>query len=296
LSSDLTIVVPAYNEASALETFLPQLLEFCSDHGHRVILVNDGSRDGTADLLATYADRTELTVVTNKVNRGYGGAVKAGLTRVATEYAVTMDADGQHRLEDVTRLHDEIRATDADMIVGGRERMVGESRYRRVGKALIRRVAKVLMPMRIHDLNSGMRICRSRLVTRYLHLCPDSMAFCDIITLVFISQKHLVTESPIVVVNRVDGVSKANTMTAVVTVKELINIVVLFNPMKVFLPGALLLILGGIAWGTAAFVRYGQGVSVGATLAVVSGLLLFFLALIAEQLSSIRRDLGPDEP
>jgi hypothetical protein len=296
LSSELTIVIPAYDEAATLDSALPEVLQLCEDRGFRLILVDDGSTDGTAGVAGRHAGHEALLVVTNKVNRGYGGAIKAGIAQANTEFVMTMDADGQHRLGDVTRLYDEILARDADMVIGARRPTSRESRYRRIGKSLIRTVAKLLLPVRIRDLNSGMRIMRTGLAKRYLHLCPDSMAFSDTFTLVFVSQRHLVTEVPIEVGQRRDGTSKVSTMTAVDTVREIINIVVLFNPMRIFLPLSLFLVVGGVAWGATAIALYGRGVSVGAMLAVVSGLIVFFLALIAEQLSALRRSHSPYEP
>lgn len=288
--SDLTLVIPVYNEEQALAAFLPELLAFCAEGGHQLVMVDDGSRDGSAALLAAHQATPGLTVLRHKLNRGYGGALKTGLAAAKTRYVITLDADGQHRLADIDRLYAGIRDTDADMIVGRRPRDCTGGWYRRLGKRLIRWTARRLMPVPIEDLNSGMKIYQTRLVQQYLPLCPDSMAFSDTIALIFISQRHLVQELPIDIEPRQGGSSTINTMTALETVRQILNMVVLFNPMQVFLPIALGLFLAGFAWGLP-IVLSGRGVSVGALLGMVSGLLFFFLGLLAEQLSQLRRSM-----
>ena len=72
---------------------------------------------------------------------------------------------------------------------------------------------------------------------------------------------------------------------------EILNLVVLFNPMRIFLPISIASILLGVIWGLPIALR-GNGISVGAMLAIVTGIIFFFLALLAEQISLIRRDRG----
>ena len=171
-----------------------------------------------------------LSGIRNKVRQGYGGAIKCGIAAAKTDYIVTIDADGQHLMDDVQTLFEEICATDADMIVGGRTNIEGEGWYRKLGKILIRGIAKALMPLNVHDINSGMKVYNTELARRYSELCPDSMAYSNVITLAFINQKHLVLERPIRILPRTHGTSTIDTMTALDTVRQILNIVVLFNP------------------------------------------------------------------
>jgi len=284
----LTVVVPAYNEQAALPTSLPPLLECCERRGWSLIVVDDGSTDGTAGILDAFSDRECLSVIRHKLNRGYGGALKSGIAAVESEYVVTVDADGQHRAEDLEVLLEELIAKDADMVIGRRTGAPTAGWYRELGKALIRFVAHVLMEFKVHDINSGMKIYDSRLAQRYLHLCPSTMAFSDVITLVFISERRRVLERDIQVRPRTDGESTISTATAVDTLREILNIVVLFNPMRIFLPIAASSVLLGILWGLPIVLR-GSGVSVGAMLAILTGTVFFLLGLLAEQVSQIRR-------
>ncbi|MBI1287434.1 MAG: glycosyltransferase [Flavobacteriales bacterium] len=287
--NDLSIIIPAYNEEDSLKVLLPELLEFVQTNGLQLIIVNDGSKDGTLEVLKAHQGAERFQFFSHKVNRGYGGAIKTGVRNATTKYVITIDADGQHDLNDVLALHKQIIETDADMIVGSRMAHKNASLYRGLGKWLIRSFAKILLPIHIEDINSGMKIYNAEMAKRYIRLCPDHMAYSDIIAMVFISKRHLVLETPINIKPRTAGVSTISTLTAIDTVKEILNIVILFNPMRVFFPIAILSIVAALTWGIPIALR-GRGVSTGAMLGFTTGLLFFFLGLIAEQLSQIRKD------
>ena len=291
----LTVVVPVYNEEQALSSFAPCLIEFCRSRGWMTVFVNDGSCDQTGQILDHLSASQEARVVHHKVNRGYGGALKTGISHVTTPFLVTMDGDGQHSPHDVERILQFAIESDADMVVGKRDAQGASGAYRSFGKFLIRSFTKILMPLPITDLNSGFKFYRTESVKRYMTVCPDSMAFSDVITLVFLSEHNLVLEHPIQVSPRQAGQSMINTFTAFETVIQVLNIALMFNPLKLFLPISALCMLAGFGWGIP-FVLLGRGVSVGAMLAVVTGLLFFVLGLLASQLSAIRMERLRDLP
>jgi glycosyltransferase involved in cell wall biosynthesis len=291
----LTVVVPVYNEEQALPSFAPCLIELCRAKGWTTIFVNDGSSDHTRQILDHLSSSQDVHVAHQKVNRGYGGALKTGIGHVTTPFLVTMDGDGQHSPEDVERIFQYAMETDADMVVGKRNEQGASSAYRTLGKFLIRSFTRILMPLPLTDLNSGFKFYRTDLAKRYMTVCPDSMAFSDVITLVFLSEHNLVVEYPIQISPRKTGQSMISTLTAFETVIQVLNIVLMFNPLKVFLPMSALCILAGFGWGIP-FVLLGRGVSVGAMLAIVTGLIFFLLGLIASQLSAIRMERLRDLP
>ncbi|NPV56841.1 MAG: glycosyltransferase family 2 protein [Anaerolineae bacterium] len=285
----LTVVIPAYNEADALAEFLPRVAAACGEHNWRLVVVDDGSTDRSmAVLMQIHAQHRQLEVISHKVNRGYGAALKSGLAHVTTSYAITIDADGQHRIEDIQRLLTALQRTNADLVIGSRSQEATKDGYRRLGKAIIRGLARLLITLNIQDLNSGMKLYRTELVKRYLHLCPNSMAFSDVITLLFVHQRHRVVEEPISINPRQTGSSTISTLTAVDTVLEIMHIVMLLDPQRIFLPAAMVCFAFGLVWGLP-IVLMGRGVSVGAMLAIVTGLVLLALGLLAEQLALIRR-------
>jgi len=286
----LSIVVPIYNEAASLPGLLTELVPYCRVRKWKLILVNDGSTDDSPAILKNYEEDPNIKIIHHKVNRGYGGALKTGVLGADTRYVVTMDADGQHETSDLDELLRFTMEKSADLVVGKRGEQSFSGLYRNIGKWMIRKFATLLMPVHISDLNSGFKLYQTKLVQRYLSICPDSMAFSDVITLIFIKKRHLVLEHPITIKKRATGKSTISTYTAIQTVMEIINITMLFNPLRIFLSLSVVCIGFGFAWGIPILLR-ARGVSVGAMLAIVTGLLFFFIGLIAEQLSAMRLGL-----
>lgn len=284
--TSVTIVVPAHNERDALPVTLPTLIAYCRRLGWELIVVDDGSVDGTGAVLEPFAARGDLVVVVHKVRRGYGAAIKSGVQAARTELVATVDADGQHDLDDVVRLVRLLEDADADMAVGDRGRTSGH--YREVGKWLIRRLARAVLPVPIRDINSGIKVYRAELGRRYAPLCPDAMAYSDIVTLVFLHHGHRVIEAPVRIRSRIAGTSTISTRTAFETSMALLHVLMLFNPMRIFLPLATVLVGAGVLWGLP-IVLAGRGVSVGAMLAIVTGVLMFAIGLVSEQLAMIRK-------
>jgi hypothetical protein len=193
-------------------------------------------------------------------------------------------------LSDIEKLLDLMLEKDADMIVGSRVGSKQNHWYRELGKWIIRRVAAMMMPMPLKDLNSGFKLYRTELVKRYIPLCPNSMAFSDVITLIFLNEHHKVVETPVEIHPRRSGKSKINTRTAFETVLEIINLVMLLAPLRFFLPASIICFLIGFGWGIPLIIS-GRGVSVGSMLAIVTALIFFTLGLVSEQLSQLRKEL-----
>ena len=287
--SQLTIIIPAYNEAASLPQLIHELLPFAQLKNFKVIIVNDGSKDDTRAVLERSTTLSEnISIINHKVNRGYGGALKSGINKARTQYCITIDADGQHSLSDIDRLLNTIKETNADLVIGSRKGNSESGYYREFGKTILRWVAKLLMPLKIYDINSGIKIYDTRLAQKYIQICPDSMAFSDVITLTFVYQRNLVLEIPVKINQRKAGKSTIGMRTAFETLIEIINIVVLFNPLRIFLPLSFICILASIIWEIPIFLS-GQGVSIGALLGFMTGIIFFLLGLIAEQLGNIRR-------
>ena len=129
----LSLVIPAYNEEENLRRILPEIGAACAAEGWTLIVVDDGSTDRTAAAVDEYraavgkraGDRADdrvggppIVFLRHKVNRGYGGALKTGLRAATTDYALTLDADGQHDIGEAAKMLAEIVSADADLVVG----------------------------------------------------------------------------------------------------------------------------------------------------------------------------------
>src|ERR1051326_668041 len=115
----LTIIVPVYNEMETLPEVAPKIIQYATAKQWPIIFVDDGSKDGSGKYLDTLQVPL-ISVLHHKVNRGYGGAIKTGIQHVSMPYCVTLDADGQHTLEDIERVFRFALEKDADMVVGDR--------------------------------------------------------------------------------------------------------------------------------------------------------------------------------
>ncbi len=289
----LTIVIPCYNEEESLKENINKLVEFAQINSFNLIFVNDGSNDGTQKILDNFKSNENVKIIEHIINRGYGAALKSGIFAADTDYVITMDADGQHNMNDIKIFYELIKNNRADLIVGKREKSKSDSAYRSIGKFLIRKLANYLVPSKITDINSGFKIYRTSLAKKYIQLCPDSMAFSDVITLIFVSQKHFVLEQNIKTNPRIKGSSTISTKTAFETVIEILNIVMFFNPLKIFITISVFFIACGILWGLPILLK-GKGISIGASLLINTGLIFSLLGLISEQLSLIRKQLIRD--
>ncbi|MEN6445904.1 MAG: glycosyltransferase family 2 protein [Candidatus Cloacimonas sp.] len=289
MDKSVTVIVPTYNEEGSIPLFFPKLADFCQKRSWKLIIVNDCSTDFTAKLLEDYSERENIQIIRHKVNKGYGAAIKTGIKEAKTDLCLTIDADGQHTLEDMDKLYRRIILEDADMVMGSRKGQKSVTAFKGFGKWIIRTFAKLMMPVKIYDLNTGMRIFQTELAQQVIHQCPDGMSFSDTFTLIFINYKHFVLEEPITILPRTTGKSKTHLKTAFETLMEIINIIVMFSPLRIFLPLAALFFVAGFLWGIR-MILLDKGITSGSAFMMLMGVLLFLLGLITEQISLIRKN------
>ena len=173
----IIVVLPAYNETSGIGDLLNSFCEAIADEGKpcRLIVVNDGSTDGTGDVVRSFADRIDLEVINHPQNRGLAEAIKTGLIRAAETCAdgdtiVTMDADNSHLPGLLFRMVRLIREGN-DVVIASRyqrgAKIRGLSLYRQLlsyGAAVVFRAS---LPMQgVRDYTCGYRAYRAGLLKR----------------------------------------------------------------------------------------------------------------------------------
>lgn len=246
-SRGVTLVVPAYNEEGGIEGVVRRLMALDLGAPMELLVVDDGSTDGTRAKLDSLEDEfSNLRVIDHGRNRGYGASLKTGFRQAANEVVVITDADATYP-ED--RIRDLLDCVDrgAEMAVGAR---VGESVHipliRRPAKWALRQLASYLAGVRIPDLNSGLRAFRRELVETYMGILPDGFSFTTTITLASLTNHHEVEYVSIDYAHR-SGSSKIKPIQDTLRfISLIIRTVLYFNPLKVFYPlfGGLLLLLG----------------------------------------------------
>jgi glycosyltransferase involved in cell wall biosynthesis len=279
----VTIVIPAHNEEGAIGEVLAALSRQLPANVAEIILVNDGSTDRTQEI----AEASGVRVIRQPSNRGYGAALKAGIRAAKTDYVLTMDADGQHRQEDVARLCAAVSGkSPPDCVIGHRTKLVHSPLWRMPGKWFLTRLARILTRKDIKDLNSGLRVMRRDVIGRYMHLCPSGFSFSTTSTFALASRGYTIEFLPIQVERRV-GKSSVSVATGFQTILLVLRLASLFNPLRVFLPLSLFFIFGGIIWSIP-YLLDGEGVTVAAMLAFLTGVTLFGLGLICDQVAQLR--------
>jgi len=279
----VSIVIPAFNEEGGIGRVLEQLQANLPPTVLEVIVVDDGSTDRTLEI----AKKAGVRVLHHKSNRGYGASLKTGIHAAKGAFILTMDSDGQHRMEDITKLCNESTNEDPPTcVIGQRMAILHSSLWRMPGKWFLRWQAQFLTQKKIPDLNSGLRLMKRDILVKYMRLCPQGFSFSTTITMAFLSRGYAVDFMPIEVEKRT-GKSTVSVRTGFTTILLVLRLATLFNPLRIFLPASFICFIGGTAWGVP-YVLDNQGITVASMLAILTGVLLFALGLICDQVAQLR--------
>ena len=282
-NSNVSIVIPAYNEEHGLPNVLKTLRAW-RERGAEILVVDDGSTDNTARVALENGAR----VIRHRNNKGYGAALKAGIRAAERENVVTFDADGQFDANDIEKLVNALN--DCDMAVGIRPQGAGSPTLRKPGKWLLGKTANYLAQTEIPDLNCGFRALRADTAKRFLNLLPNGFSFTTTLTLAMFKDGYNVAYLPIAVHPRTTGTSRVRVADGFNTLLLIIRIVALFDPLKVFLPASALLFFIGIVYLVLDSIALGRAnVASGAVILFVSAFMTFMFGILADQVSAIRR-------
>jgi glycosyltransferase involved in cell wall biosynthesis len=238
---ELSIVIPAYNEVDAVAATVEQIRAALSELPMRfeIIVVDDGSTDGTR----TAAGRSGAIVLSSAENVGYGSALKRGIAAGQSDYVAIIDADGTYPAESFLPMIE--LAKTADMVVGDRGAAMRNVPFiRRPAKWILNGLGNYLARREIPDINSGMRVFRRASLEKFIPLLPEGFSFTTTITLAMLCTKLRVVYFPIEYAKRI-GSSKIRAMHFFAFVVLLLRMVMLFEPLRIFLPlGGALFLLG----------------------------------------------------
>jgi len=283
---DLSVVIPAYNEAHTMGEVLEPILELACAHNWEIIVVDDGSTDSTAERIRHFTPHDRLKLITHKRNRGYGAAIKTGIRASLAPRIATIDSDGQHDPDDLLKLLPLL--DEYELIVGVRTSLIHSPLSRMPGKWIINGLANYLSGQWIPDLNSGFRLFQTNSVKKYLHLCPDGFSFSTTTTLVFLNRGYNVAFAPITIRSRrKGGKSTVKVSTGFATLLLILRMMSLFQPLRVYLPASIIFGIVGFIWGLP-YIILQRGISVGALLMIITGILLFFFGLLTDQVAQSR--------
>ncbi|MGB8645931.1 MAG: glycosyltransferase [Anaerolineae bacterium] len=202
----LSVVIPAYNEEGGIEPVIGRVLAMRPalagmDIALEFIIVDDGSRDRTAALIAKYR---EVRLIRHLKNRGYGAAIKTGFRYATGNYLAFLDADGTYPPECLPELCQAAVARNADMVVGSR--MGGAKSQmpltRWIGNSAFAQLLSLIGNVVVRDTASGMRIIRREALER-LYPLPDGLDFTPAMSTRAIYENLKIVEVPIPYAERI---------------------------------------------------------------------------------------------
>ena len=291
----VSIVLPCFNEQDHVLREVERISRVMDASGlpYELIAVDDASTDATLERLrAAEPNLPRMRIVHFPRNGGAGTVRRIGTQQAKGQIVVWTDADMTYPND---RIPEFVAMLDADpsidQVVGARTSEAGTHKAVRVpAKWFIRKLAEKLTNSEIPDLNSGLRAFRRDVALPYLRLLPPGFSCVTTITLAFLSNEHGVVYVPIEYAKRA-GVSKFRFVSdAYRYILQVLRMVMYFNPLKVLMPPALLLLGLGILKGIFDMVVHPLYFAINTVLIFVSGLIIASLALLADLIVRSRGD------
>ena len=197
----LSVVIPAYNEEDGIADIVERVLSVKTPLAEagvqemELIVVDDGSSDRTAEIVASYP---QVRLIRHARNKGYGAALKTGFHQAKGDLLAFLDADGTYPPEFFPQLCQTAIQQEADLVIGSR--MAGEDSQmpltRRVGNFLFANLISLISNERISDSASGMRVLR-REALPHLYPLPDGLNFTPVMSTRALHEGIRMVEVPI---------------------------------------------------------------------------------------------------
>jgi glycosyltransferase involved in cell wall biosynthesis len=278
---DVSVIIPAMNEEAAIGRVIKELAGV--GPWHEIIVVDDGSSDGTA--LA--AEQAGARVVRHPYNKGNGAAVKSGLRAATGTYILIIDGDGQHQPADAVRLAS--RLGEYDLVVGARSSATQATASRRYGNAALNAFASYLAEFPIPDLTSGFRAARREYMLEFISLLPNGFSTPTTTTLCFLKAGYSVKFEPVEARQR-EGTSKIRLhRDGPKFFLIVVKIITIFSPLRIFLPIAAVSFFLGAAY--AAYTIWDEThVTNSSVLLIMLAIVVVLVGLVSEQIAAMRSD------
>ena len=244
----ITIGIPAYNEEKNIAGIISKLKKYTDS----IIVCDDGSSDLTGDI----SEQLGAIVIKHSKNRGYGAAINSLFLKakeLESDVFLTLDADGQHRVEDIPIVTDPIIKNEVDLVIGSRfldTKSEEMPNYRKVGIKIITKITNLSIKEKLTDSQSGFR-AYSRKALQEITPTDDGMGVSTEILIKASNLELKVAEVPIKVnyggkTSTHDPVSHGTSV-----ILSTIKFTSIHNPLKFYgIPAVIFLIIGlsFVAW------------------------------------------------
>lgn len=228
--SELSIVIPAYNEEHGIADTVQRVRASMNAHGisHEIIVVDDGSTDATG----TIAQQAGATVIRNPVNGGYGLSLQRGIRAAKYANVALTDADGTYPVEQLPELLAMVEH-GLDMAVGTRTGAeMRRGRWKHPARILFRIIAEFVAGRKIPDINSGLRVMRRDSVLPYLPQTCLGFSFTTSITLILMLTGQFVDYRDIPYAPRIGSSKVRHFRDTLRTGQIMTSIIAAYNPIK----------------------------------------------------------------
>jgi hypothetical protein len=299
-STSLSIVIPAYNEEAGIAAIARRVLATAESlsqvgvHSLELLVVDDGSRDGTAQRVSEVEG---VRLVRHPANRGYGAALKTGFCQAHGELIGFLDADGTYPPEHFPALVARALA-GADLVIGSR--MAGAASQmpatRRLGNVFFAGLLSLLCQQAVSDSASGMRVFRREVLDRMYPL-PDGLNLTPVMSTRAIHEGLTVAEVPIPYAERVGRSKLSVVRDGSIFLQSIVWTALAYNPVRMLgalglsgllLAGLLLGVLGAARLaGVTTLGPWGVAAVFTALVAAVTGLSIFALGVTFNYLVSL---------
>ena len=274
-----SLVIPAKNEAASLNSLLPALRDRYGDI--EIIVVDDGSTDNTEQICI----ENRVVLLKHPYSKGNGAAVKNGALKATREYLIMLDADGQHRPEDIQPVMDKL-GEGYDMVVGCRNFSSQASLARGVANSIYNWFASKVTGHTIKDLTSGLRGVKKSEFLRFLPLLPNGFSYPSTITMAFFRSSLNVCYVPITAERRIGQSHIQPIRDGVRFLLIIFKLTTLYSPLKIFFPIATVHLLLGLFYYSYTYITAGRFTNMGVTL-LISSIIIFLIGLISEQITTL---------
>lgn len=237
----VSVVIPAFNEGPAIGAVLDAVRGLGIDA--EIIVTDDGSIDDTGAVASAHGAR----VIRHAANLGYGRSIKDAVKAASTDVIVLTDADGTYPVE---RIPDLLALFDKgfDMVVGARQGAVYRGTFfKSMLRWFLRKVVEFASGRKVPDVNSGLRVFRKSAVEQYFPDICDGFSFTTTITLVCNLTHRTIGYMPIAYDKRVGRSKVRLARDTLRTMQYIVECIVRYNPLKLFVVLAGLTFLAGIA-------------------------------------------------
>lgn len=282
-----SIIIPAFNEEEGIGKTCCELCEALDFSTTEVIVVDDGSTDRTAQIVAGFK---QIRLISHRKNCGYGSGIRTGTKAARGEYVIWYDADGQHRPEDLKKVMQALEQNDLDYCIGVRGGDSYEESNRKFGKWILRKFICMMERENIKDFNSGLRGFRRKILMCYLPLLPKGFGASTVTTLLMKEQEFYGMEVPICVRQRVGKSSVRQLRDGMRTMALIFDISLLFRPFQVFGTIGLAMFVAGLVYGIGKALFVGYGMPILAFTMMSLGIQIICIGILSNQISSMRKE------